>query len=74
MAKATLEFDLNDPDDSILHLRYIKSTDILLALHEFDQHLRSESKYRDNEEAEKLREKFWEILGDNNISIDELLK
>lgn len=74
MAKATLEFDLSNQDDANLHMRCVKSTDIVFALHEFDQHLRSESKYRDNEEAEKLREKFWEILGDNNISIDELLK
>jgi hypothetical protein len=32
MAKATLEFDLNDVDDRMAHLRAVKSTDMALAI------------------------------------------
>ena len=32
MAKATLEFDLNEPDDVLAHLRAVKSLDLALAL------------------------------------------
>jgi hypothetical protein len=34
MAKATLEFDLNDSDDMIAHLRAVKSLDMAMALWE----------------------------------------
>jgi hypothetical protein len=32
MAKGILEFDLNDPDDAMAHLRCVKSTDMALSL------------------------------------------
>ena len=32
MAKAILEFDLNDPDDQMAHLRAVKSLDMALVL------------------------------------------
>jgi hypothetical protein len=45
MPKATLEYNLDDIDDSDAHLRAIKSLSLTLALWEMDQHLRSELKY-----------------------------
>ena len=52
-----------------------------ISLHEISQHLRAITKYAPDsmsqetyDELIKVKEKFWEILSDNNISIDELLK
>jgi hypothetical protein len=73
MAKATLEFNLDDREDIKAHLRCVKSTSMAVTLWDIDQHLRSEEKYKDNEVAEKLREEIREIMNDNGINLDELI-
>jgi hypothetical protein len=45
MAKAILEFDLSDRYDTLAHKRAIMSTDVYLALHDFDNELRNMTKY-----------------------------
>jgi hypothetical protein len=83
MPKAILEFNLDEVDDRDAHLRAIKSLSLTLALWEMDQHLRSELKYGTREgelsdEAytaiERTREKLHEILDENGISLDELMR
>jgi hypothetical protein len=83
MPKATLEYNLDEIDDRDAHLRAIKSLSLTIALWEMDQHLRSELKYGTREgelpdEAykaiERAREKLFEILGENGISFDELMR
>ena len=79
MAKAILEFDLNEFDDRVEHARMIKSLDILMMMHEYDQYLRSETRYNEKltqEEHDVLqlaRDKFYELMNARGISIDELL-
>jgi len=79
--KAILEFDLNEPDDVTAHKRAVKSLDMAIALWDIEQYLRSHTKYAPDsmpQEAydalEKAREKFYEILNDHNIGMDEILK
>ncbi len=83
MPKAILEYNLDEVDDRDAHLRAIKSLSLTLALWEMDQHLRSELKYGTREgelsdEAytaiERTREKLHEILDENGISLDELMR
>jgi len=83
MPKAILEYNLDEVDDRDAHLRAIKSLSLTIALWEMDQHLRSELKYGTREgelsdEAykaiERAREKLHEILGENGISFDELMR
>lgn len=80
MAKAILEFDLNEPDDVEAHKRAIKSLDLVLALWDIEEYLRSQTKYNDklSKEAydalESAREEFYNILRNRNISFDELIK
>jgi hypothetical protein len=83
MPKAILEFNLDEIDDRDAHLRAIKSLSLTIALWEMDQHLRSELKYGTREgelpdEAykaiERAREKLFEILSENGISFDELMR
>lgn len=82
MAKANLEFDLDEPDDRDAHMRAVKSLSMAIALWEIDQHLRSELKYGTREgelsdEAykaiERTREKLREIMDENNLNFDELI-
>ena len=80
MAKATLEFDLNDPDDQMAHLRAVKSLDMVLALWEiiYNTKKKIESEIEENkldgyDTLDKVYEKIWESLDDHGIKIDELV-
>jgi len=79
--KAILEFDLNETNDISAHKRAVKALDMAIALWDIEQYLRSQTKYAPDsmpQEAydalEKAREKFYEILNDHNIGMDEILK
>jgi hypothetical protein len=80
MAKATLEYDLNEPDDVIAHLRAVKSLDMAMALWEIVHNTKKglewsmEGKEIDKYDAlELVYEKIHEILGDHNIITDDLI-
>lgn len=81
MAKAILEFDLNEPEDRDEHSRMIKSLDLVIALWEIDQYLRSQTKYAPDtmsdevyDALDKARSEFYRILNEHNISLDNLLR
>jgi hypothetical protein len=81
--KATLSYNLNDPDDRMAHLRAVKSLDMASALFEITRNLKNkiENRFEDidntnNDVFDGIQEVFdgiYEILGDNNIDIDELI-
>lgn len=80
MAKAILEFDLNDPDDNLAHLRAIKSLDMALAIWEFaintQKSLQHKLEFKDLSQYEVLDmvfERFYDILNKRGIDIEELL-
>jgi hypothetical protein len=83
MAKAILEYDLTDPDDKMEFERTTKSLDMALALWEFgyntkksfQQKLEANDKTKDEEYEllDKVYERFWEILNEHNINIDNLI-
>ena len=80
MAKAKLEYDLNDFDDRIAHLRAVKSLDMALALWEITHNTKKglewtmEGKDIDKYEAlEMVYEKIYEILEEHNIKMDDLI-
>ena len=52
----------------------IKVQDILFALWDFDNWLRSEHKYKDNEPAYDIRQKFHEFLSDHDVNLDNLIE
>ena len=82
--KGTLEFDLNDFDDSLNHKRAVKSNDMAFCLWDISSKLRKEvDYYRDmcfnqNKKItnEEIVEKTMEIINsyfeNNNINIEEL--
>jgi len=80
MAQATLNFNLDDPDDNMAFMRCAKSTDMALALWEFAYNSKKslqrdldESDDKSYELIDKVYDKFWEILNDKGIKIDDLI-
>jgi hypothetical protein len=81
MAKATLTFDLNDPDDRMEYMRCNKSLDMALALWELSHNTKKglgysmEGKEMDQYETlEFVFERIHEIINDRNINLDELIR
>lgn len=81
MPKAILEFDLNDPDDQMAHLRAIKSLDMALVLWEMAYNAKKSIKYQIEgnniecpyEAVDKVFEKIWEELNERGINLDDLV-
>lgn len=79
--KAILEFNLNDPEDVISHMRASKALDMALCLWDIEQYLRAQTKYAPDsmpKEAynalSEARDKFYEILNDYSVDMDRILK
>jgi hypothetical protein len=75
--RAIIEFDLDEPTDIEAHKRFTNLNAVYVALWEFDQEMRRQIKYNTQEyngeqldALDKLRDKFYEILNDNQIKID----
>ena len=80
MAKATLEYNLSDPDDIMAHKRAIKSLDMAIALWDIVHNTKKglewsmEGKDMDKYDAlELVFERIHEILDEHNINTDELI-
>ena len=80
MAKAKLEYDLNDTDDAMAHMRAVKSLDMALVLWEITHNTKKslewsmEGKEMDKYDAlELVFEKIHEILDEHNIKLDDLI-
>jgi hypothetical protein len=79
--KAILKFDLEDADDRMDHKACIKATDMALVIWDF---FYNTVKTKENEIAEKkldgyqtldyLMERFRNLLDENGIIIDELVR
>lgn len=80
MAKATLEFDLNDPDDTMAHLRAVKSLDMAMAIWEIVYNTKKKVEWeieKNNmdgyETLDDVYQKIWSALEEHGIKIDELI-
>lgn len=79
--KATLRFNLDDPDDRMAHFRCTKSLDMALVLFEILENTRKGIAYKiegnnitDPYEAlDLVMEKIWEDARTHNVNIDELI-
>ena len=66
--KATLEFNL--PDDNQDFELATKASKLYCTLWEMDQWLRGETKYKDNEQLDQVRDKLRELMAGNGIDLD----
>jgi hypothetical protein len=81
--KATLSYNLNDPDDRMAHMRAVKSMDMASALFDITRNLRKkiQNRYEDIDNThndvfdgiDAVFDEIYNILEDNNIDIDELI-
>jgi hypothetical protein len=79
--KAILEFNLDEHEDNMAHLRCVKSLDMMLVLWEMDQHLRAITKYAPDtmsqevyDELVNVRKKLKEIMDDRGITFDNFIE
>ena len=79
MARATLSFNLEKPEDVAAHKRAVKALDMALVIWDIDQYLRGKIKYDEtlHQEAhdalDKARGELYDIMNKHNVDIDELL-
>ena len=81
--KAKLEYDLNDFDDKMAHLRAVKSLDMASALFDITRNLKKkiENRYEDIDNTnndvfdgiDSVFDEIYDILESHNINIDELI-
>ena len=76
--KAILEFNLDNSDDQMAHLRAIKATYMAVALWEMDEYLRGLIKHGDLDHTvydalQAARDKLYEIKSKHSIDLDELI-
>ena len=81
MAKAIIEYNLNDIDDVYAHKRAVKSLDLALALWDITHNTKKklewgmEGKEMDKYDAlELVYEKINEIISEHNIDLDDLME
>ena len=80
MAEAILKYDLNDADDTMAHMRAVKSLDMALALWDITHNTKKsiewslESKELNKYEVfDLVYERIYEILDEHNIKLDDLI-
>ena len=76
--KATLTFDLDQPEDAIAHLRCVRATDMAIALHEIVHTLRRNMIRSYETEAtppsiEDIFDGIHSVLSDLDLNIDSLI-
>jgi hypothetical protein len=78
--KAKLEFDLDDFDDRMAHLRCVKSTDMAIVLSEMTSNARKRitmgSDYGDEyyRGVDAVFEKLRDLMEEHNINVEELIR
>ena len=81
MAKAIIEYDLNDRDDVMAHKRAIKSLDMSMAIFQLLFNTKKklsfkleEKNYKDYEVLSMVFDEIHEIMSEYNIEIDDLIE
>ena len=74
-----VEFNLEDPDERIEHVRCVKALDMACALSDIKSIFRNKLKYGDLSDVlynytDKMLEEFFDILDGHGINLDELLR
>lgn len=79
--KATLEFNLDELDDQMAHLRAVKSLDAFLCLWDLDQHLRAEIKYASDDTPDevidayqKIRDFLYQNMNSKGLDLDNFIR
>lgn len=71
--KAVLEFDLNERDEAVAHLRCVRNWELAWALHSVMEEIRKAANEHDSINPEALLNTCNEIIQDNHLSLDEMV-
>lgn len=71
--KAILEFNLNERDEQIAHIRCVRNWELAWALHSVMEEIRKAANEHDSINTETLLNTCNEIIQDNHISLDEMI-
>ena len=71
--KAVLEFNLNERDEQLAHIRCVRNWELAWALHSVMEEIRKAVKESDVIDGEKLLADCFEIIQENHISLDEMV-
>jgi hypothetical protein len=80
MAKATLEFDLENEDDKMVFDQMVSARDLCMALLDIDNALRNAYKYQESlptttaEAADRWRQVLHDTLSNYNVNLDNLIR
>ena len=81
MPKAIIEFDLNDPDDNMAHMRAVKSLDMALVLWEIAYNTKKGmhndiefNKLDAYDAVDKVFQIFWDQMNEHGINLDQLIQ
>ena len=73
MSKATIEFDLNEPEDRTEHLRCVKALDMACFIWELKHNFWRKWKHDDSDfNLDTYKEALHELMEEHNINPDEL--
>jgi hypothetical protein len=73
--KATLEFDLDDQDDKLNHLRCVNSTDMALFIWELKHNFWRKWKHDETDfNLDSYRDALCELMQNHNIDVDNLIE
>ena len=70
--KATLRYKL--PKDNLEYVRATKAEDLAMALWDISQYLRGVDKYDTGDDIGKIRGRFYEILSEYDLNLDNLIE
>jgi hypothetical protein len=76
MATATIEYDLNDPDERMEFNRVVKANDMASALFEIQMNAKRSFKYDEKHNNETLHvvfDKIYDILKEHDINAENLI-
>ena len=73
--KASLEFDLNDADDKLNHLRCIHSTDMAVFIWELKHNFWRKWKHDETDfNLDNYKDELSDLMNEYNIDIDNLIQ
>lgn len=75
--KATMEFNLNERDEAVAHLRCVRNWELAWALHSVMEEIKKAINHSTHEgdliDGEALSKACWEIVEENNLNLDEMV-
>lgn len=71
--KAALEFNLNERDEAVAHLRCVRNWELAWALHSVMEEIRKAANEHDSINPETLLNVCNDIIQDNHLSLDEMV-